>query len=426
MRHAITAGKLVNRLSTLLKRSGSTWPGHLALKIEPKLVKKIIEKNPGVKIVLVAGTNGKTTTAKALAHSLTSIGYSVLTNKSGANLLNGFASLLISHASYSGKLKSRVIIFETDENTLPEIISQVPNPDAIILLNLFRDQLDRYGEVNTTAERWEKAFESLSDKTTVFANADDPLISHVATAAPNHIYFSIPSKLKTSRSLSHAVDSTTCPKCNSSLDYLSISYSHLGNYFCPSCSYSNPRSSHYEIPSMLLGTYNQYNLNAAALVLKQIFEFKEKEILSSLSSLKPAFGRQEEVDINGKKVMYLLSKNPTGFNESLRVAIENKSSSLLILLNDRIPDGRDISWIWDVDFEILKRSKIIVAVSGDRAYDMANRLLFAGVTHEVFEKPENAFKNALKNTMEGQRLTILPTYSAMLEIRKLISGKSIL
>ncbi len=427
MRHGLLLGKTVLKIGKIINLgSGSTWPGHIALKINPKLIRKVISKNPDLKIILVAGTNGKTTTTKALSHALEQIGHSVLTNNSGANLINGLASTLVADVNLSGKLSKKVIIFETDENSLPVILKEIPNPNAIILLNLFRDQLDRYGEVNTTAEKWIHSFEKLSTSTTVVANADDPLIAYVASRAPKHIYFTVPPKYKNNRSLSHAVDSTTCPKCNFQLDYITISYSHLGNYICPNCSYSNPKSENLEIPSQLLGTYNQYNLNAAATVLRHEFEYKEKDILNSLITLRPAFGRQEEVSINNRRIMYLLSKNPTGFNESIKVAIENKSSNLLILLNDRIPDGRDISWIWDVDFEVLKKTKIKVFVSGDRAYDMANRLLFAGVTHEVSDNLNASYQNAFNNTPEGQRLTILPTYSAMLEIRKLISGKSIL
>jgi UDP-N-acetylmuramyl tripeptide synthase len=427
MRHGVLVGKTVLKIGKAMNvGSGSTWPGHVALKIDPSLIRAVVEKNPEVKIILIAGTNGKTTTTKALSYALESSGISVLTNNAGANLLNGLASALVSGIDLNGKLRQETIIFEADENSLPVILSEIPNPNAIVLLNLFRDQLDRYGEVNTTAEKWIKAFKKLTEDTLVIANADDPLVSHVASHAAKKVYFTIPTKYKNTRSLGHAVDSTTCPKCNSTLEYLSISYSHLGNYICPNCSYSNPKAEGLEIPSNLLGIYNQYNLNAAAKVLKNVFEIKEKEILKTLSQVKPAFGRQEEISVNGKKVMYLLSKNPTGFNESLKVAIENKSSSLLILLNDRVPDGHDISWIWDVDFEILKKTNIKIFVSGDRAYDMANRLLFAGVSHEVFDSPDKAYEAALNNTMQEKTLTILPTYSAMLEIRKLISGRAIL
>ena len=425
IRSSVLLGRLVHKTSKILKRSGSTWPGHIALKINPKLIRTIIANNPDLKIILVAGTNGKTTTTKAISHALATHD-KVLTNSSGANLLNGLASTLVTNSDLSGKLNQRILIFETDENSLPTILKEIPTPTAIILLNLFRDQLDRYGEVNTTADKWLKAIKHLTDRTLIVANADDPLIAYIGSKAKKSIFFGVPAKYKNERALSHAVDSTTCPKCSSPLDYISISYSHLGNYICPNCSYTNPKSESLDIETSLLGTYNQYNLNAAGSILKHVFSYKDKEILAAFSELMPAFGRQEEIIISEKKVMYLLSKNPTGFNESLKVAIDNRSNTLLILLNDRIPDGRDISWIWDVDFEMLKKSKSKIFISGDRCYDMSNRLIFADVTHTVIEDIGNAVKSSLSSTSENERLTILPTYSAMLEVRKIISGRSIL
>ena len=426
MLHSIASGKAVLKVSQLLGREGSTWPGHIALKTDPRFIKKAIEKNPGVKVVLIAGTNGKTTTTKALTHVLEMSNISVLTNRAGANLLNGLASLLVTHVTLEGELKHKAIIFEVDENSLPLVLKEIPNPSAIVLLNLFRDQLDRYGEVNSTAEKWKKSFQILSDKTMVIANADDPLVAYIAGYAKSKTYFSIDKKYKTKKEMSHAVDSTTCPKCNMDLSYEGLTYSHLGDYKCPKCGFKNPISNPIDIKTSLLGSYNQYNLNAVLTVAQAVFGIKKETVYESLNTFKPAFGRQEVIDVGDKRVMLLLAKNPTGFNESLKVAIDNKSCSLLILLNDRIPDGLDISWIWDVDFEVLEGKNIQVFVSGDRAYDMANRLIFAGVTHEVFDNYEKAYKESLNYIKNEEMLTILPTYYAMLEVRILISGKGIL
>jgi UDP-N-acetylmuramyl tripeptide synthase len=280
--------------------------------------------------------------------------------------------------------------------------------------------------VNSTAEKWKKCMEKLNDKTLVVANADDPLVAHTARFAKKVSYFTIDNINKKQQKLSHAVDSTTCPQCTSALSYSAIAYSHLGNYKCTSCSFATPKAKQYTFHTNLLGIYNFYNLTSAVMVADKIFGINPYTSTESLKTFKPAFGRQEVVDRDGKKIMLLLSKNPTGFNESLKVAIENKTSHLLILLNDRIPDGRDISWIWDVDFEILKTTKITVYVFGDRANDLGNRLLFGGITHDVFDDFEKAFRKALSETPIDKTLTILPTYSAMLEIRKLIFGKSIL
>ena len=424
MLHSLIAGKSVLSVSRLLNRSGSTWPGHITLKFDSKFIRRALSKNPGVKVVLVAGTNGKTTTTKAIAHILDSSGYETLTNQAGANLLNGLASLIVNHITLEGKLKHKALIFEVDENSLPLVLNEIPNPYSIVLLNLFRDQLDRYGEVNTTAEKWIESLKKLNDSTLVIANADDPLIAYVASYAARKKYFSIEDTLKTSKELDHAVDSITCPKCNNDLKYSKISYSHLGNYECTNCGFKKPETKSFDFKSNLKGIYNAYNLSAAANTAL-LFGIKIKDIENALTEFKPAFGRQETIEMNGKRVMFLLSKNPTGFNESLKVANEERNSSLLILLNDRIPDGRDISWIWDVDFEILE-NKRKVFVSGDRAYDLANRLLFANVSHEVYEDPKKAYDESLAATQKGELLTILPTYSAMLEIRKYVSGKSIL
>ncbi len=426
MRHTLLAGKIVGKVSQMKGRSGSTWPGHIALKTDKAFIRKIIVKNPHLKIILIAGTNGKTTTTKALTHILEASDTTVITNNSGANLLNGLASTLVLKSDLVGTISEKVLIFEVDENSLPLVLSEIPHPEAILLLNLFRDQLDRYGEVNATSEKWVSSIKKLTDKTVVIANADDPQIAHVASFAINKAYFTIDNTFKKGALLSHAVDSTTCPRCNRPLLYSGIAYSHLGNYKCSNCVFSNPKGKYYSFQTHLFGSYNIYNLTAAILTADKIFGILPFTSIEYLKTFKAAFGRQEIIEAEEKRVMLLLSKNPTGFNESLKVAIENKSSSILILLNDRIPDGRDISWIWDVDFEILQKEKIKVFVSGDRAYDMANRLLFAGITHEVFESYEDAYGQCLKQTPIGKTLTILPTYSAMLEVRKLISGKSIL
>jgi len=427
MHHSLLAGKLVIKAAEYLKLgSGSTWPGQVALLADPQIITKVVKKNPGIKIILIAGTNGKTTTTKALAHILETQKMSVLTNMAGANLLNGLASLLIKHTTIAGTLRNKAILFEVDENSLPLVLDQIPNPDAIILLNLFRDQLDRYGEINTTAEKWRRSFAKLTDKTIVIANADDPLISYISKSAASSIHFTIDNIHKKSKELSHAVDSITCPECRTDLSYSGISYSHIGNYSCPKCGFKNPKSKLYTFHSHLQGTYNIYNLTAAILAADKIFNILPFNSSQALTDFKPAFGRQETIEKEGRKIMILLSKNPTGLNESLKIAIENKSASILLLLNDRIPDGRDISWIWDVDFEMLQGKNVQIIASGDRAYDLANRLHFAEIECLTYEKYTSAYNDALKKTPTGKTLTILPTYSAMLEIRKLISGKAIL
>src|SRR3989344_5134356 len=225
---SILLGKLSSFLiKTILNRNASTWPGHLVLESNPNFIKQTLSKNKNLKLILIAGTNGKTTTTKALHHILESNNISVIRNDSGANLLNGLASLLIKHSTLNGRIDKDTLLFEVDENSFPLVLKQV-NPDVVILLNLFRDQLDRYGELNTTAEKWAKALEKTGKQTVIIANADDPQIVKIAKKPEGVKYFySISDQLKIEKELSHAVDSTTCPNCRAALDYLKISYSHI-------------------------------------------------------------------------------------------------------------------------------------------------------------------------------------------------------
>ena len=430
----IIAGKLFSTVSRLFnKGSGSTWPGHIALSINKNFIKDILRANDQrLKTILVAGTNGKTTTTKLIRTILEENEKRVFDNTSGANLLNGIASSMLLHSDILCKINYDYAIFEVDENTLPLILKEL-SPDYIVLLNLFRDQLDRYGEVNTIANRWGEAIESLSGQTNLILSADDPLIAtmrlHLEGAPQRHLFFFGLNDKKISLSkLEHAVDSTFCPNCGSKLSYSIIYYSHLGIWECPKCGNQRPKidmdnSSFYPLP----GVYNRYNTIAAILLAEKI-GINEKNILLALKNFKPAFGRQEDLEIDGKKIKIFLSKNPTSFNESLRTIRDLKARNLLIVLNDRIPDGQDVSWIWDVDFEEIDKREF-VSVAGDRTYDMALRLKYAGLPikdKHIYTDLGEAISENLSHLKKSDTLYILPTYSAMLEVRKILTGKKIL
>lgn len=424
---SIFLGKLSSFiLKKLFNRNASTWPGHLVIESNPNFIKNVLNKNKQLRIVLIAGTNGKTTTTKALDHILSKNQIKVFRNDSGANLLNGLASLLVKHASLNGKINNDTLLFEVDENSLPLILKAL-NPDAIVLLNLFRDQLDRYGEINTTSEKWSKALKSLPKESIIISNADDPQIVKIAKSSNSRKYFfSINDKMKVESKLAHAVDSTTCPDCRSNLTYSKIAYSHLGNFKCPKCNFTNPSAAFYDIQTNLKGNFNIYNLTASIFTAEKVFGINPTQSMQYLEDFQPAFGRQEEIIYKNKKIIILLSKNPAGLNESLKIVLENQYKNLLMVLNDRIPDGRDISWIWDVDFEMLSNKKINIVTSGDRTYDMANRLNYAEIVSKPLENLENAINESLKNTAGDTPLVVLATYSAMLETRKILTGKSIL
>lgn len=425
---AIIIGKVISTLSaTFNLGSGSTWPGHIALSSNPNFIRELIIKNSKLQTVLIAGTNGKTTTGKLIQTILEQNEKSVFQNAAGANLTNGIASSLIYNSDLSGNIKKDIAVFEIDENTLPLVLKEIPNPNYIILLNLFRDQLDRYGEVNTIASKWKKALEKISN-TTLILNAEDPLIAHLAShlKGVNVKYFG--AKTVSDRKFNqHASDSTYCPECGNKLIYKSIFFSHLGNWSCEKCGLSSPQDRFTNSTYFpLTGIYNEYNTNAAVLLTKCL-GISDEKITKALKHFQPAFGRQEIINYKGKNIQIFLSKNPTGFNESLRTIVANKAKNVLIVLNDRIPDGRDVSWIWDVDFENFSSLFKNVTVSGDRTFDMGLRLKYAEFGNfQTEENLSSAINQAISKTSKDEILYILPTYSAMLEVRKILTGKKIL
>ena len=433
----ILGGKSISLLSKLLNLGhGSTWPGHIALKFNKNFIKDLIKKNPKLIIILVAGTNGKTTTSKLIQIILEKNHKKVFKNESGANLLNGIASTIALHSAVVCALKYDYAIFEVDENTLPLVLKEF-TPDYIILLNLFRDQLDRYGEVNTIAQKWKEALKSLSQSSTLILNADDPLVSTSGKESmAEKVYFGLKEKEDSQELYQHAADSAYCPNCKSKLTYKLRFFSHLGEWKCDNCGLKRPEINLSSAPVYpLAGISNKYNLLAAAL-FANISNLSDEEIKQSLENFSPAFGRQEIINIGGKKIQLFLSKNPTSFSESLRTVKNLLGKNILLVLNDRIPDGKDVSWIWDIDMEAFIKKGDKITISGDRTYDMALRIKYAvqgsKKTIEQFnnltieENLRKAINLALDKTLKSETLYILPTYSAMLEVRKIITGKKIL
>ncbi len=426
----ISFGKLLARASRLFNMgNGSTWPGHIALLLNPNFIKETLRTSK-TKIILIAGTNGKTTTSKLIQTILEKDEKRVLLNESGANLLNGIASTLIQHSNKAGKIDHDFAIFEIDENTLPLVLQEL-TPDYVVLLNLFRDQLDRYGEVNTIATKWKHAIDKLPPKTTLILNADDPQIAFLGKGFNGKVlHFGLDDKTLALTTHQHAVDSTYCLSCGSKLTYKTTYYSHVGEWECKNCEEKRPKLNVSDPPAYpLSGVYNRYNTLAAVLVAKSN-NVSNQTIEQSLKSFKPAFGRQEILEVNGKKVQIFLSKNPASFNQSLRTIAELNAKNLLIVLNDRIPDGRDVSWIWDVDFEEYISDKMDVSVSGDRAFDMALRLKYAHPhvkkVDTYYPLQDKGIEATLAKVAPNETLYILPTYSAMLEVRKILTGKKIL
>ena len=429
--------KIISKISQLLNfGSGSTWPGHIALIINNRFIENIIDKNKNLKIIVIAGTNGKTTSTALLKYLLNRSGHKVFTNIEGANLLNGIASTIIKNSNLLLKLNFDFAIFESDELNLPILLKEI-RPDKILILNLFRDQLDRYGEVNTIALKWLESLKTLTNKTEIFINGDDPQLYFIGTKLTQKVrYFGIDKKLMKLKDIPNDVDSIYCPVCLSLLKYNQLAYAHLGDFYCSNCDFKRfgevvSDFSNTKINYPMSGLYNVYNTNAILQLfesLKIVIPSKEGIQNKWLSEFTPAFGRQEEIIYKNRKVFILLSKNPAGFNQSIQTVsemVDSKKTNFLIILNNRIPDGLDVSWIWDVDFQPIFDVANNVYVSGDRVYDLNLRLRYENDAKNImtFENLTNAVESIVNKTKEEERLFILPTYSAMLEVRKILNLK---
>jgi UDP-N-acetylmuramyl tripeptide synthase len=460
---------------------GAALPGLLALKIYPKIAAELTE-NLEKGVILVTGTNGKTTTSKMIVEILEASGEKVLSNSGGSNLTRGIASALIEKSNLFGEIKEKVGVYEVDEATMPKVIKnlqlkiqndKIPasagmtgkrdssirrsakslgmtNPiKAVVVTNIFRDQLDRYGEVDKTAEILRKSIES-SPKSMLILNADDPIVASLGKDRKNTVYFGITdNKLATKSDL--AIDIKDCLICGKELTYETRYYSHIGLYFCKGCGFSRPKtkitaknikltpenisadistgkvSNSLTLP--MIGIYNLYNA-LGAIGLGNTLKIKNKTSFKALKNLAPAFGRMESFEINGKKGVIHLVKNPTGFNQVLEAITQNRKSKIaLIALNDNFADGTDVSWIWDSAFELFKTGFRKIFISGIRSEDLRLRLKYANVTSRIIITEKDlgkALNVAISETKDNENLYILPTYTAMLSLRKGLVQKGVL
>ncbi|TBR61008.1 UDP-N-acetylmuramyl peptide synthase [Westiellopsis prolifica IICB1] len=430
---AVSVAKSVTLMVRSLRLgAASVLPGAIARRIEPRLLQLLSQQvNKGV--ILVAGTNGKTTTSLFLREILERQGYRVAHNSTGANLENGLMTALMESTNLVGSLNVDYAILEVDENILPRVLAPI-QPKLILCLNLFRDQLDRYGEVDTISKRWGSAIATLPHETIIVANADDPTICYLGQQLSQQrvSFFGLNEPEHYLEAIPHAVDSIYCPHCGHALDYQGVYLSHMGEYSCPSCGFtrSEPTINSSQWPQILIGLYNKYNTLAAVTAAVEL-GIDEAIIRNAIPSFQPAFGRAEELKINGKQVRILLSKNPVGTNETIRVVTQSDNQTTLLVLNDRIQDGEDVSWIWDVDTEKLVQRGGTLVVSGDRAYDMALRLRYSNPALQnncnliVEADLRQAINTALEHTPNHETLHILPTYTAMLDVREVLTGKKI-
>ncbi|MDO8616675.1 MAG: MurT ligase domain-containing protein [Dehalococcoidia bacterium] len=483
---AIAAARAAAALSRRLRFGGGTaLPGLVAQRIHPDIVRELAA-GLGAGSVLVTGTNGKTTTARLLRNILQEAGLKPVANRAGSNMMRGIAAALAAGARWDGRFRSpqeRIGVFEVDEATLPH--AAAVRPRAVLFTNLFRDQLDRYGEVETVAAVWRAAAREFPPDVTLVLNADDPAVAALGDVAGGPVvFFGLADRAAAGQTLDHAADARWCSGCGAELAYAAVFYGHLGHWACPQCGRSRPQvqvagtdlevggqappiTSGGQAPPItsggqappstsggqalsltgrgeggpaglrlaittpaggltvrlpLTGLYNAYNAVAAAAAATAL-GIGPPAIERGLGRFTAAFGRQERLVVSGREVQMFLAKNPAGLNQVLRTITANGlQKDIALFLNDNIADGRDVSWIWDVDFELLSGHTRSLTVSGSRAWDMALRLKYAGLGSPGDVEPDAALalRRALQRTPEGATLYVIPTYTAMLAVRNLL------
>jgi UDP-N-acetylmuramyl tripeptide synthase len=428
------------------KGGGTSLPGRMLVALEPHAINELSARLP-LGSVVISATNGKTTTAAMTASILERSGIALVHNRAGANMAGGVASTLLSAARRGRGITGDLGLFEVDEFWLERLVPEL-TPRAVLLCNLFRDQLDRYGELETIADRWAAVVETLPSRTRLILNADDPLIADLGRNRAGVTFFGVEDPSVSVPEMQHASDSKHCRRCGAAYDYETIYMGHLGRYHCPQCGMRRPtptvaaerivlhgtRSAGFtlrtpdgssEVSLPLPGLYNVYNaLGAGALCLA--LDASEDDIAGGLRSVAAAFGRAEAIAIGSTDVSTLLIKNPAGANEIVRtLALEEGELELLAILNDRIADGRDVSWVWDADFELLADRVRSAVCGGTRAAELALRLKYAGVPTDrlrVVHDLEHALDLALAQAGTN-RLYVLPTYTALLELRTVLAAR---
>jgi lipid II isoglutaminyl synthase (glutamine-hydrolysing) len=441
----LPAGIAVARTAARLSRlagtgGGTTVPGKVLSLLDPDALDQLAQRLP-LGSALVSATNGKTTTSAMVAEIL-SPRVRLAHNTSGANLVSGVASTLLSARG------AELGLFEVDEAALPEVVRRV-RPRAVSLGNLFRDQLDRYGELEHVAEGWRSAMRDLPKDAVLIVNGDDPQVGDLAREHEKTLVFGLDDPRHAVPELQHAADSKWCIDCGHPYEYTAAYVGHLGDYRCPACGHGRPpldvAARDVELQGLdgvvltlvapegerrvrlaIPGLYNVYNaLGAATLALA--LGAGLDDVVAGLERFSAAFGRFERIPVGARKLLVLLVKNPAGANEAVRTLVAGGPPRLAVLaLNDEIADGRDVSWIWDVDWEPLLARLDRVLVTGERAAELGLRCKYAGFSEDRIEvEPDlgRALDRGLELTPSGGELVVLPTYTAMLALRKIVSER---
>ena len=439
---AVAACKATRLALRLTGRGGTALPGRVALKLRPGMLAELAKD---VEVVAVTGTNGKTTTSRMLEQMYNDAGYSFFANRSGANLASGITAEFAANATLSGKPKKKRAVIECDEGAMRIVAGQL-KPKAIVVTNLFRDQLDRYGEVTHTLESIREGVKK-TPESVLCLNADCSLTASLAQDTDNPVvFFGVNEPL--TAVMSSVAEAPRCIRCGAEYSYEYHTFDHLGGFFCPKCGYKRPEpdiavthvidmtESHSMVEFSLHGTpatadialpaaYNIYNA-AAALTAAVTLGLNAGKALLSLGSVHSGFGRMETFDFDGAAVRMILVKNPAGMNQALSYLSTVPENAVAVLcLNDRIADGTDVSWIWDADFENVFGSRTFgrLIVWGTRAEDMLLRLVYAGADESAVTLARSCTE--LLDLISGSEapVYILPNYTSMLELRDALAKR---
>lgn len=435
---SILISKFIITLSRFLFHGGTNFPGKVALKLDRNILKTIASNYD---VILITGTNGKTTTTSMIYSILRESNKPVITNSTGANMYTGIISCFISNYSFRKSAEKKIAVIEVDEANV-KFITEYISPKIITITNLFRDQLDRYGEVYTTLKKILEGIEK-TPTSTLILNGDESLLGGLNLENPI-VYYGFGAKINENKIVDLNADAKFCKVCKAPYEYNFITYNHLGDFYCSKCGYKRPELT-YSVNKIVdlntdgstvhinnkpyyinqPGTYNIYNALCAYSVAKSL-GCEDITIEKSLKTVASSFGRQETLNIDGKEIKIILVKNPAGYDEAVNtINLDTRKINLCLLLNDNYADGKDVSWIWDVNFERLTSLDISkIMISGIRLYDMAIRLKVAGFKSDSFLlcNDEDTLLKEIKAS-SSEIVYVLATYTAMINLRKFLHSK---
>src|SRR5579863_3991896 len=448
---AISAGKLAGASGRFFRIGGGTsLPGMIARRIDPNVLKSVVGASKAKKIV-ITGSNGKTTTARMTAAIADFGGQRVSHNRTGSNMLQGVTSVAVNFADMFGRLDSDVLLFEIDEGTIPLAVPEI-QPDVVLITNIFRDQLDRYGELYSVANALNQMLESLPETSTILLNGNDPQVASFGlNAKAKRLFFGLETKEVGTPVPEQSADIIRCINCQEDLQYEVAYMSHLGIYRCPNCGYTLPKLDfavtsaklaadgqgpsqvklrtpqgeiEFEIP--IPGLHNVYN-DAAAIGATMSAGFSMEKAPAAIASIRPAFGRLEKIQAGDQTIYLAFVKNPTSFNLMLRlIAQHDTEKHLMVVASNTVVDGEDFAWLWDVDIENIASDIRDVVCSGTKAEELAMRLKYAEVPVDkisIVHEREAGLDAALKNTGPGGTLYIMASYTPTNELRRIMQKR---